>query len=349
MTDTGLRTGVWIIALGVIVTAIYFGRAILSPLAIAVFLWLVMESFARQIRAIAPFLPDWASRLIGILGVLCGFVLLLVLLGHGIEDVSSHAADYESQINNLIAQTFRQFGFVDPPTFAQILFGEAGQKFLGTIAGTTSTLSESLVIVLIYVAFLFIAASNWSEKLDALFPHPDNRKQVQKASQDIVLGIENYVWTQTVISLLISVLTWITLMALGVQNAILLTVLIFVLNYIPTIGSIIAAFLPALFALVQPDWPDYMPENVMINAAIVFLAVSFWQFSIGNFVQPRMMGDKLNLSTLVVLLSLSVWGALWGITGMFLSAPLTVILMVICNQFDSTRSIAILLSSNGKP
>ena len=106
---------------------------------------------------------------------------------------------------------------------------------------------------------------------------------------------------------------------------------------------------PVLFAVAQPTWPGYMPDNNLLNAVIVFAAVSFWQFSIGNFVQPRMMGDTLNLSTLVVLLSLSIWGALWGIPGMFLSAPLTVIVMIICNQFQSTRWLAIILSSDGKP
>ncbi|WP_345382423.1 AI-2E family transporter, partial [Actinomycetospora straminea] len=114
-------------------------------------------------------------------------------------------------------------------------------------------------------------------------------------------------------------------------------------------GSILAAFVPLLFAIAQPSWPGYMPDNTYLNAGLVFAGVSFWQFSIGNFIQPRLMGDTLNLSTLVVLLSLSIWGALWGIPGMFLSAPLTVLVMVICNQFNSTKWLAILLSADGKP
>ena len=138
-------------------------------------------------------------------------------------------------------------------------------------------------------------------------------------------------------------------------NAVLLAALIFVLNYIPTIGSIIAAFIPLLFAMAQPSelipgWvPGEAPHNSYIYSAIVFGVVSFWQFSIGNFVQPRMMGESLNLSALVVLVSLAVWGALWGIAGMFLSAPLTVIIMIVCAQSKSSRWVAIILSADGEP
>ncbi len=349
MEQAGLRTGIWIIATGVIVTALYLGRSIFAPFAIAVFLWLVMESFSRKINRAISILPEWASRVIGIIIVLTGFGLVLVLLGQGIEDISARAGDYESRINELIAEGYSLLGLRDAPTFSAIVFGETGQRFIGSIASATSKLSENLVIVLIYIAFLFMAASNWSEKLDAIFRDPDHRAQVREISADMVDGIEGYLWTQTVISALITVLTYITLLIFGVQNALLLCVLIFILNYIPTVGSILAAFVPLVFAIAQPEWPAYMPESTMISAGLVFLGVSFWQFLIGNFVQPRIMGDTLNLSTLVVLLSLAVWGALWGIPGMFLSAPLTVIIMIVCNQFSSTKWFAILLSADGKP
>ena len=108
-----------------------------------------------------------------------------------------------------------------------------------------------------------------------------------------------------------------------------------------------------MFALVQPDVPAWVPgaapQDSYVYSAIVFGIVSFWQFSIGNFVQPRMMGDSLNLSALVVLLALAIWGVLWGIPGMFLSAPLTVLMMILFAQSDDTRWIAVLLSSDGNP
>ena len=111
--------------------------------------------------------------------------------------------------------------------------------------------------------------------------------------------------------------------------------------------------MPPLFALVQPDVPGWVPgaapHDSYLYSAIVFGIVSFWQFSIGNFIQPRMMGDSLNLSALVVLLALAIWGVIWGIPGMFLSAPLTVLMMILFAQSDATRWIAVLLSSDGSP
>ena len=92
-----------------------------------------------------------------------------------------------------------------------------------------------------------------------------------------------------------------------------------------------------------------MPENAWWCAAIVFLGISVWQFIIGNFVGPRMTSNSLNLSALVVLLSLAVWGALWGLPGMFLSAPLTVLIMIVLAQIPGARWIAVLMSADGNP
>ena len=96
-------------------------------------------------------------------------------------------------------------------------------------------------------------------------------------------------------------------------------------------------------------WPEWMPENALLCALVVFAGVSVWQFLIGNFVAPRMQANSLNLSPLVVLLSLAVWGALWGPVGMFLSAPLTVLVMIVLAQVRGARWIAVLMSADGKP
>ena len=161
--------------------------------------------------------------------------------------------------------------------------------------------------------------------------------------------MEQYLWVQTSLSIINTSLTYVTLLALGLHNALFWAFVIFVLNYIPTIGSIVAGILPALFAFVQDDWPAYMPQDELWCAAAVFFGVSIWQFLIGNFLGPRMTSNSLNLSALVVLLSLAIWGALWGLPGMFLSAPLTVLVMIVLAQIPGARWIAVLMSANGNP
>jgi predicted PurR-regulated permease PerM len=151
-----------------------------------------------------------------------------------------------------------------------------------------------------------------------------------------------YLWVSTVLSAITTVLTFFTLLAVGLENALFWSFLIFFLNYIPTIGSIVAVILPTAFALVQPGMHGF-------GVALVALGVGFWQFAIGNLVAPRMMGESLNLSSLVVLISLTFWNQIWGLTGAFLAAPLMVMIMLTLAQFPNTRWVAILLSEDGEP
>jgi len=138
-----------------------------------------------------------------------------------------------------------------------------------------------------------------------------------------------------------TVISYVGMTALGLDNALFWALVIFVLNYIPIVGGLLAVLFPVLFAIVQFD----SLGQVGLLALILFGA----QTIIGNTIQPKMMGDSMNLSALVVILALSVWGALWGGVGAFLSAPLTVIIMIILAQFPTTRWIAVLLSADGNP
>ena len=353
MTLKSGMSGIWIIATGVIIALLYVGRDILAPFALAVFLFLIIEGFARAIDGRSDLLKLGWSRVLAILVVIGGFVGFLAMMARGIAEFGIQGDAYLVRINALLEDAYGWLHLGDAPTLTELVFNDSGQAFLGTIASATSGLTGDLVLILIYVAFLFLAQSAWPTKLDRIFADPEQRKQVKEVGDAARRGIETYLWTQTVISALITALTYVTLTVLGVDNVLFLSTLIFVLNYIPTIGSIVAALVPPLFALVQPEvaaWiPGDAPNDSYIFAALVFAGVSFWQFSIGNFVQPRIMGDTLNLSALVVLLALAIWGAVWGIPGMFLSAPLTVLMMILFAQSESTRWLAVLLSANGEP
>ena len=116
--------------------------------------------------------------------------------------------------------------------------------------------------------------------------------------------------------------------------------IIFLLNYIPTIGSLLGVFFPAVMAILQ--FGELVPVLVIVGV------LGFTQFFIGNILTPRVMGSSLNISPLVVMLSLALWGTLWGATGMVLCVPITVIAMIVFANFDSTRPVAVLLSQDGK-
>ena len=116
--------------------------------------------------------------------------------------------------------------------------------------------------------------------------------------------------------------------------------LIFLLNFIPTIGSLIATIFPAAYSLLQ--FGEFSP------ALLVLVIVGTIQLVVGNIVEPRVMGSSMNISPLVTILALTFWGMIWGITGMILSIPIMVVLVIIFSQFESTRPIAILLSEKGE-
>ena len=141
-------------------------------------------------------------------------------------------------------------------------------------------------------------------------------------------------------SFLTAGLCYVILLFYGVDFAEVWALLIFLLNFIPTIGSIIAVIIPALVALVQFD-------TVWTSVQLLAL-MGFVQFLIGNVVSPRYMGKTLNLSPFVVIVALTFWGTIWGIEGAFLSVPITASIAIICQYVPGWRWIAILLSSDGR-
>ena len=380
---TWLTAGIWVIATVAIGMVLHQGARILAPFAMAVFVWLVMEGFARAIRRPFPNLPGWLAYLFAVIIVVMSIVIFIGVIRGAVEEFVTKSADYERHINDIIEQVYTQLNLLapadaaaaagpvaapgeaipavpipnpeaamsaQPPTVAQLLSSNATS--IAQIAGNVaSSLVGDMVLVFIYVAFLIVSAGAFSKQLDEIFKRPKDRTRARLIGQEIRRTMEQYLWVQTALSIVSTLLTYVTLLIIGLDNALFWALVIFVLNFIPTVGSIIATILPTLFAVVQPlsAWPDWMPDDSLLCAVIVFLGVSVWQFLIGNFVAPRMQADSLNLSPLVVLLSLAVWGALWGPAGMFLSAPLTVMVMIVLGQVPGARWIAVLLSANGNP
>lgn len=378
-----MTAGVWIIATVAIGMVLSQGAKILAPFAMAIFVWLVMEGFARAIRRPFPHIPDWAAHAFAILVVAISIIAFASILRGAIVEFTDRAGEYESRINSLIEQTYHTLGLTGtpqqaaaptpivpapvgavapahiveaapvqtgkPPTLSELFYSDTTLGLAQAAANSVSGLIGDIVIIMIYVAFLYVTANSFKGRFDLIFSRDEDRERAHMVGRDVRRTMEQYLWVQTALSIINTALTYVTLLALGLHNALFWAFVIFVLNYIPTIGSIVAGILPALFAFVQDDWPAFMPQDELWCAAAVFLGVSIWQFLIGNFVGPRMMANRLNLSPLVVLLSLAVWGALWGLPGMFLSAPLTVLIMIVLAQIPGARWIAVLMSADGNP
>ena len=195
-------------------------------------------------------------------------------------------------------------------------------------------------MVLLYAIFIVSEETSFGNKLKKLFSSTEELENATTILQKINKSISDYIGLKTLDSLLTGLIGYIFLAIMGVDAPFFWALLMFLLNYIPTIGSLIATIFPALFSLIQ--FGEFTPF------LIILIGLGILEWFIGNVLEPKIMGDSLNISHLVTIIALVVWGQIWGITGMLLSVPITVVMIIICAQFKSTKAFAILLSKNGE-
>ncbi|MCB9907289.1 MAG: AI-2E family transporter [Planctomycetes bacterium] len=194
---------------------------------------------------------------------------------------------------------------------------------------------KGLVLVLIYMVFIFAEQAIFRRKILAIAG--DRREEAAEILSTIGRGIQKYLGVKTIISFLTGALCYSVLQALDIPYSLLFGLLTFLLNYIPTFGSIIAGLFPTVTALTLDDSITKVPIVVA-----TYLAVNL---TLGSFIEPRILGRELNLSPLVVVISVVVWAGLWGVVGGFLAVPLTAALQITLASNDSTRPIAVMLGS----
>ncbi|MGJ0534520.1 AI-2E family transporter [Methylocystis sp.] len=166
----------------------------------------------------------------------------------------------------------------------------------------------------------------------------NERRELVDAVDSTAVRIRQYLWVTTLTSAITAAATLIWSLALGLDLALVWALLNFLLNYIPVIGNIIGILPPTLYAIVQFDsW---------MTAAVAFIGFSIIQIVISNFIAPTLQGQRLSLTPMAVIVSLSVWTWIWGIAGALIAVPLTSALIILCKHFPSVRWIAMLLSDD---
>ena len=198
----------------------------------------------------------------------------------------------------------------------------------------------TFVVVFLYATFLLVERSAFETKLANLSDDPKRVARIREVIEAINRRIGSYLALKTLLSILLGVVSWAVMALFGLEFAVLWAVLIAFLNFVPYIGSVLGVVLPVLMTIVQ--FEDLGTILTML------LALSAVQFVIGNFLDPYVMGNSLNLSPFAILISLAVWSELWGIPGAFLAVPITAIVTIVFSEFPGTRPVAVLLSKNGR-
>jgi AI-2 transport protein TqsA len=210
---------------------------------------------------------------------------------------------------------------------------------LRALAAPASYAVSTIILIILYVAFLFVERGHMPSKFVLLFPEVNRSEKVLGVIALIVRSVHRYLFVKTIISIGTGLAAYFVMRLVGLEFAETWALLTVFLNFIPNVGSILATVLPSLMALVQFDSWGLILFTIGSVGAVQFVG--------GNAIDPMLMGRTLNLSSFVIVLALAFWAAVWGIVGMFLAVPIMVVILIICSHVPSLRSIAILLSSDG--
>ncbi len=198
-------------------------------------------------------------------------------------------------------------------------------------------LSSKFVMTLVFLMFMMLEASDVEVKIDKAFSGSSAVK-IKNILATISEQVSRYLGTLTLISVVTGICAWFVLTALEVRLAAGWGVLTVLLNFIPTVGSIIATIPPVVMAIIQ-----FSPS--FVKPIIVLVLLTTIQVLIGNVITPKVVGDRLGVSPVVILLSLLLWGMIWGIPGMLLSVPIISIIKIVCENIPSLWPIAIIMGS----
>ena len=331
-----LAYNLMIIAL--ILTALYVGKDLLIPFIVALVVWYLLNSLRRLVAKIrfgkereAP----WYIQLFIAASFLFSISWFLAkLVASNFEKFVEHYPTYHDNILEYSQYVTKNLDL--PLSVDEMIKGYDLPNLMTELLNSSWSLFSTFVLVMIYVVFIILEERVFPKKLKSMFSSKEGYGNFIKTIGKIDEKISMYLSAKTALCFLTAVVSYVILIVFGVDFAILWSFLIFLLTFIPFIGAFVGVIFPTLIAFIQ--FEGY------IDAVLVFTLLTTVMLVIGNFVEPKVLGDRLNLSPLSVIIALSFWGALWGIAGMFLCVPITVILMIIFAQFPTTRPVAILLS-----
>ena len=319
-------------------TIIVAGMKVASPIIVPIILSIFLATISAPplLWLEKKGLPRIIALLIVLSFVIGIGILFVSLIGNSIDDFQSRLPVYSERMEQLFVKTNNiatTLGFtLETTRLLNVINAETVTQLLSQVSNEVGRLIANVYLVFFTVIFILLEVSTLPEKLGKILS--ESSASVTQLSK-FKNNVQRYLVIKTLVSLGTAILVWILLTALGVDFAILWSVFAFFLNFVPNIGSIIAAIPAVVVALLQLD---------PIMALWVALGYLIINGVMGNVVEPRIAGRHLGLSPLVVFLSLVFWGWVLGPVGMFLSVPLTMMMQLVAESSNSLRWLAILLS-----
>jgi AI-2 transport protein TqsA len=333
---------VWLLApitLILCAAALKLSAAVTLPLALAYFLAVLVQPLQVWLRARLPRWLRWLAVPLTMLTVVAVLAFAISLLSVSVEPVISRGPDYAQRFQDWLQSALgwgRAHGIQLPQA------GELGGSSLGALAHRLPTglnlVGGTLgfaVLIFFFALLMLIESDGWQRKAEAAFGHSE---EMREAGATIGHKVRWYLLIRSCSGAISGLLVGLWLWLLGVDFALLWGVMFFLLNYVPTVGSIVAGILAVLVAFLQlgPVW-----------AAVAAAGMLAIDQAIGNFLDPHLQGRALDISPLVVLVSVVFWGWIWGIPGMLLAVPMTATIITLCEQVPALQPVATLMSGTG--
>ncbi|WP_170514300.1 AI-2E family transporter [Ruegeria atlantica] len=322
-----------------LVLGLYAGSAFLIPLTMALLVNVLIIALSDRIIALTR-MPVWLANLAGVTVVLAGLFVIMYILGSQATQFARTIGTYENQFDETVNRVTGWVGN-DVTTFIRDNLINIDMSYIARVLlGSATSLLNQFFLISLYVAFLMAERLAFRKKIQLAAGDPKTGIEFAAILDAISFSLQRYVGVKTLISLITASISYSVFKILGLEFAETWAVLTFALNFIPSIGSIIAVIFPSLIALVQ--FESIGPFLMII------LGCGTLQFLIGNFLDPALLGRSLNMSTFLVILALMFWTTIWGLIGAFLSVPLTVCILIVFSHIPALRPIAILMSLDGR-
>lgn len=309
--------------------ALMFTKAVLMPFVFSVFVYSAFAPFSKffeyRLRV-----PHWLANVIGGCLILSTLLIIVLTLGYSFNSFVQGADIYKDKMVNLLGfvqSLSAKYGWdLNPQHLQAEIRNLPLLDWVKNFTGGFFSLIGNVVLISIFTLFLLMGDNDLA--------------QTSEVMREVQIKISKYVTAKIVISLVTASLVGIVLVLFDVELAFLFTILTFLLNFIPNVGSILAVALPLPILLLQ--------YGLGVSFWLVLVLTASIQMIIGNILEPKFMGESMNLHPITILLMLMFWGVVWGVPGMFLAVPITAILRIVFLRFEVTQPIAQLMAESRK-
>ncbi|HTT82746.1 MAG TPA: AI-2E family transporter [Rhizomicrobium sp.] len=336
MNVDGRQVASWLVSALAILAILVLGRPLLAPLAFAVLIWAILNALTEVLERIhMPPALAWTGSLMLIAG---GLYLFVQILGTQASAVAAEEPHYFGKLEHL-AESVIAFLHLGHTKLTDVVNPSNIAGMVGQAAASAGSFLFTFAMVIVYVGFLLAEQTQLPDKLSRLQADQDRRDETGKVIHTIARQVQTYLGVCTFLSAVMALGTYLLLLAMHVSFAAFWALVLFLATYIPTIGGA-AVLLPALMALLQ--FGSFAPFLLIV------VLLGGLHFVLANIVSTIMLGRTLDISPFGIILSLSFWGLIWGVAGLFLAVPITGAFAIVCRHIDGLNWISIALAGPEK-